>query len=66
LPARFAEVRALRGEVDQACAWRETGDQKRDSGTALVRCAALVQNLHGDPRWRRFLRKMNLAADQLS
>jgi TolB-like protein len=64
-PYQIAEVYAFRDELDQAFAWLETGFQKRDSGTALVRCDPLLKNLHGDPRWLPFLRKMNLADDQL-
>jgi tetratricopeptide (TPR) repeat protein len=65
-PFQIAEVHAFRGELDQAFEWLETGYQKRDSGNGPARCDPLLKNLHDDPRWLQFLRKMNLADDQLT
>jgi hypothetical protein len=52
--------------VDQAFAWLETGYRQRDSGMGLMKCDPLLKNLHADARWLPFLRKMNLADDQLT
>jgi hypothetical protein len=38
---------------------------QRDAGLPSVRADTLLSNLHGDPRWDAFLRKVGLADDQL-
>jgi adenylate cyclase len=56
----IAAAHAYRGEVDAAFAWLDRAyDQKRGS-LELLRVAALFRNLHGDPRWTPFLRKVKL------
>ena len=61
----FEHACAFRGEVDLAFEWLRKSYEWRDSGTVLARCDHLLGNLHPDPRWQPFLRKMNLADDQI-
>ncbi len=56
----IAEVRALRGEVDQAFDWLERGYRQHDNGLTGANQDPLLKNLHGDPRWKAFLRMMKL------
>ena len=63
---QIAEVHGFRRETDQAFEWLEHSYRQRDSGTGLLKCDPLLRNLHHDPRWLPFLRKMNLADDQLA
>jgi len=62
---QVAQVYAFRGEVDQAFKWLDEAYRLRDSGTVLLKCDPLMRKLHGDPRWLPFLRKLNLADEQL-
>ncbi len=60
---QIAEVHAYRGETDQAFLWLERALAKRDYGLVSVRRDPLLRDLHSDPRWKPFLRKMNLPVD---
>lgn len=62
---QIAHVHAYRGEIDEAFAWLERGIETRDSGIPLAKTDPLLQNLHDDPRWDPFLRRLGLADDQL-
>jgi tetratricopeptide (TPR) repeat protein len=62
---QIAEVYAYRGEKDRAFEWLERARRQRDSGLGGLRSDPFFANLHGDPRWDAFLRKMGLADDQL-
>jgi TolB-like protein/Flp pilus assembly protein TadD len=55
-----AEVYAYRGELDQAFAWLERAYSQRDAGLWLTKQDAILKNLWSDPRYKAFLRKMNL------
>jgi TolB-like protein/lipoprotein NlpI len=57
---RIAEIYAFRGEVDRAFAWLDRAYRQRDGGLPVVRGDPLLKNLHSDPRFKAFLRKMNL------
>jgi len=57
---QIAEVHANRGDLDGAFEWLERAYMQRDTGVTLVRIDRLLRPLHGDPRWKAFLRKMNL------
>jgi TolB-like protein/cytochrome c-type biogenesis protein CcmH/NrfG len=59
-PAGIAEALALRRETDQAFAWLERAYQQREPGLEQIKFDPLLKSLHGDPRWKAFLRKMNL------
>jgi TolB-like protein/cytochrome c-type biogenesis protein CcmH/NrfG len=62
---QVAQVHAFRGDVDLAFEWLEKGYSQRDAGMGLTKADPLLRNLHSDHRWLPFLRKMNLADDQL-
>jgi adenylate cyclase len=62
---QIAEVYAYRNDKDQAFEWLERAHRQRDAGLPGLRADTLFPNLHGDPRWEAFLRKMGLADDQL-
>jgi serine/threonine-protein kinase len=62
-PYQLAEVRAWRGEHDQAFAWLERARVKYDSGLVEIRYDPLLRGLRTDPRFAALLRKMNLPPD---
>ena len=57
----IAEMHAYRGELDAAFSWLDRAYRQRDPGMEWVRIDPLLQNLHGDPRYRAVLARMNLA-----
>ena len=56
----IAEVHAWRGERDQAFEWLDRAHVQDDSGLASMRTDPFLRRLHDDPRWKPFLRKINL------
>jgi serine/threonine-protein kinase len=62
---QIAEVYAYRNDKDRAFEWLERARQQRDAGLPTLRPDTLLPNLHDDPRWDAFLRKMGLADEQL-
>jgi adenylate cyclase len=62
---QIADVYAYRNDKDRAFEWLERARRQRDAGLPSLRADTLLSNLHGDPRWDAFLRKMGLADDQL-
>jgi hypothetical protein len=62
---QIAEVYAYRNDKDHAFEWLERARRQRDAGLPGLRPDTLLPNLHDDPRWTAFLRKMGLADDQL-
>jgi tetratricopeptide (TPR) repeat protein len=68
LESKFAQVaaydiaaaHAYRGETDAAVIWLERAYAQRDGGMVLLKVDPLLRNLHGDPRFKALLRKMNL------
>jgi serine/threonine-protein kinase len=62
---QIAEVYGYRNDKDHAFEWLERAHRQRDAGLPGLRADTLLPNLHGDPRWDAFLRKMGLADDQL-
>src|SRR5437762_11768763 len=62
---QIADVYAYRGDKDRAFEWLERARRQRDGSLGLMRCDPFLANLHDDPRWDVFLRKMGLADDQL-
>ena len=62
---QIAEVYGYRNDKDRAFEWLERARQQRDAGLSALRPDTLLPNLHDDPRWNAFLRKMGLADDQL-
>jgi len=61
---QIAEVYAYRGDKDRAFEWLERARRQRDN-LGFMRSSPFLANLHEDPRWDVFLRKMGLADDQL-
>src|SRR5437870_7575175 len=62
---QIAEVYGYRNNKDRAFEWLERARRQRDAGLPGLRADTLLRNLHDDPRWDAFLRKMGLADDQL-
>ena len=59
----IATVHAWRGERDEAFAWLDRADAQMDNGIMYLKVWPLLRDLHGDPRWKPFLRKLNLPSD---
>jgi TolB-like protein len=57
---QIAEAVAWRGDRDKAFEWLERGYQQRDGGLSEVKVDLLLDRLHGDPRFKALLKKMNL------
>jgi serine/threonine-protein kinase len=57
---QIAEIFAWRGEKDKAFEWLERAYQQRDGGLADIKTDPPLANLRNDPRYKAFLRKMNL------
>ena len=62
---QIADVHAYRGDKDRAFEWLERARRQRDSGLTGLRFDPFFENLHSDPRWDAFLRRLGLADDQL-
>jgi len=56
----IADILAFRGESDQAFVWLDRAYQQRDSQLEQIKFDPLLKSLHGDARWKAFLRKMKL------
>ena len=56
----IAEVYAFRGQKDDAMHWLERAYAQKDVGLYTVKGDPPLKNLEGDPRYKAFLRKMNL------
>jgi TolB-like protein/class 3 adenylate cyclase/Tfp pilus assembly protein PilF len=62
----IAEVLAYRGEVNRAFEWLDKAIAYHDPGVSEVNTDPLLANLHKDPRWLPFLRKLGRAPEQLA
>jgi TolB-like protein/tetratricopeptide (TPR) repeat protein len=60
---QIAEVKAVRGEPDASFAWLERARLQHDGGLEFVRMDPAFASLRADPRWKPFLRRMNLPVD---
>jgi cell division inhibitor SulA len=56
-----AEGNTYVGNVDQAFEWLERAYTQRSASLCQIKLAPRLRNLHGDPRWQLFLKKMRLA-----
>ena len=56
----IAEAHAFRGEKDIALSWLDRAYAQKDIYLWLIKGDPLFRNLDGDPRYKAFLRKMNL------
>jgi TolB-like protein/Tfp pilus assembly protein PilF len=59
-PSEVARVYAFRGELDRALEWLEQAYRRKDVDLFFLKGDPLLKNLDGDPRYKAFLRKMNL------
>jgi TolB-like protein/Flp pilus assembly protein TadD len=57
---RVAEVLAFRGDIDKAFEWLERAYEQRDSTLGWLKGNSLLASLVPDPRYKAFLKKMNL------
>jgi serine/threonine-protein kinase len=60
---QIAEVFAWRGERGAAFSWLTRADEQMDGGLMELKYSPYLRTLHSDPRWTRFLRKLNLPVD---
>jgi TolB-like protein/Tfp pilus assembly protein PilF len=56
----IAEVYAFRGQSDEAMHWLERAYVQKDAYLFSIKGDPLLKNLEADPRYKVFLRKMNL------
>jgi len=64
-PYNIAYPYAFRGEADKAFEWLDKAVQYQDSGLSQIVGENLFDNIHSDPRWLPFLRKLGRAPEQL-
>jgi tetratricopeptide (TPR) repeat protein len=57
---------AYRGEADRAFEWLDKAVQYDDPNLGSLAVYPLFTNLHSDPRWLPFLRKVGIAPEQLA
>jgi len=62
----IATALAYRGERDRAFQWLEKAFQSSDPLLGSVALYPTFENLHSDPRWLPFLRKLGIAPEQLA
>ncbi|HEY7159719.1 MAG TPA: tetratricopeptide repeat protein, partial [Acidobacteriota bacterium] len=58
----IGELYAYRGQNDKAFEWLERAYEQHDGSLLRIKTDPLFRNLHHDPRWPKFLKKMNLPA----
>jgi serine/threonine-protein kinase len=61
LPYQVAEVHAWRGEHDLAFDWLQRSVDLHDASIMYLTFDPLLHSLRGDPRYRKLLRRVNLA-----
>jgi TolB-like protein/DNA-binding winged helix-turn-helix (wHTH) protein/Flp pilus assembly protein TadD len=59
-PYLIAEIYAFRNKPDEAFEWLDRAYAKHDDGLIHTKVEPLLKNLHGDPRFAAFLKKLNL------
>jgi TolB-like protein/lipoprotein NlpI len=62
----IAFVYAFRDEADKAFDWLDKAVQNQDAGLSEIVSENLFENIHSDPRWLPFLRKLGRAPEQLA
>jgi TolB-like protein/tetratricopeptide (TPR) repeat protein len=60
---QIAEAYAWRGDADRAYTWLERAADQRDPGIFWLRSDPLLGKIRQDPRWKPFLRRVNLPVD---
>jgi tetratricopeptide (TPR) repeat protein len=58
--SEIARIHAFRGEPDQAMEWLERAYSQHDEDLFFIKGDPLLKNLEKDPRYKAFLKKMNL------
>jgi len=62
-PFEIAQAYAFRGESDEAFKWLDRAYAQKDSGgLPFIKSDPLFKKLESDPRYKAFLKKMNLPA----
>jgi len=64
-PSNIASVNAYRGKADQAFEWLDKAVEYGDGGLGEIVTDNLFDDIHADPRWLPFLRKVGKAQEQL-
>ncbi len=59
-PFFIASAHAFRGESDQALNWLDTAYMQRETALLILKSQLMFDKLEGDPRYKAFLKKMNL------
>ena len=59
-PFFIASVHAFRGETDEALKWLDTAYTRKETALLLLKSQIMFDKLEGDPRYKAFLKKMNL------
>src|SRR4029077_13698199 len=57
---QIAEVYAFRNQSDEAFEWLNRAYVQRDDDLTVTKVDPLLKNLHKDPRFAAFLKKLNL------
>jgi len=65
-PYNIAYVYAYRGEADKAFEWLDKAVEYGDPGIGEIVTESLFDNIHADPRWLPFLRRIGKAPEQLA
>jgi TolB-like protein/lipoprotein NlpI len=65
-PYNIAYDYAFRGEADKAFEWLDKAVEYGDGGLGEIVADNLFANIHADPRWLAFLRKVGKAPEQLA
>jgi hypothetical protein len=58
-PAQIAELYAARGDLDAAFDWLDRGIEAHDAGVMEALPTTTFRPLHADPRWAKFLKRLN-------
>jgi tetratricopeptide (TPR) repeat protein len=58
-----AQVRAYRGDIDKAFEWLDRGIRNRNLNIVYVKTDSLFKKAFSDPRYKQFLRRLNIPAD---
>jgi tetratricopeptide (TPR) repeat protein len=59
-PFKIAQVYAFRGASDKAFEWLERAYAQKDPNLVVLKNHEILKNIESDPRYKAFLRKMNL------
>jgi tetratricopeptide (TPR) repeat protein len=60
IPISLAELYAFRRESDEALKWLDVAYKQKDTNLYLLKVSWELKSLEGDPRYKAFLKKMNL------